>query len=470
MPRAAYRQMRGQTAVMFCDHCGSSIEDETGIHANGHQFCCDECAEAKGYAKCAHCGTYHHLTTVQGIQTEDEWFCDERCACAAGFERCAHCGQWMSVESETRIVVQYDTFDSREHHYCTRDCALNDGAVECEQCNRLFFRMECRTDSGMICRECANGDYYYCEGCGHYTLPENWNSRDERCCSCSDGEDENPLLHRYGYRPPTLFFGDTRQAEVPYLGVELETDADRHRADDSLKNRRDYCRALRSFDSKDRFWLTEDGSLTCGVEVTSQPMTLDEHIDSGLWGDVCKTALEHGFSSHDNGRCGLHIHVNRDYFGKSEIRQNAGGYNLAMLVSRFERQMTQFSRRKDNHWCAYGIHTEFMDKKNASTQSMSMFDKSQCMCEEKSYAHSQCVNFQHSATFELRIFRGTLRLATLYASLAMAQGLARAAKHHSQVWCETVDWYSLMDDIAANTRNETARTAFIEYLAERGVA
>lgn len=184
---------------------------------------------------------------------------------------------------------------------------------------------------------------------------------------------------------------------------------------------------------------------------------------------IREIAIEHGFTSHDNGRCGLHVHVNRAFFGKSEKRQHVGGYNLAMLVSRFEKQLTQFSRRRDNRWCSYGIHQEFIDEKHAGFKGLGIFEKSREMCVEKSYAHSQCVNFEHSATFELRIFRGTLRLETLYATLAMAHGLARAAKHHGLTWCEKATWHDLTSYILADMPDGVAKSALAAYMTERGV-
>lgn len=470
--RRVRQQTQGQTAVVFCDTCGNSVESdcdgETAIHVDDHYYCCDTCAEADDYMACSYdgCGIYHSVDSPSAVNIGERSFCSEVCAHAAGFTKCAQCGDWTHVDSETHVVAYNENCHDEQTHFCSVSCA---DANECESCHSWFINLQRHTSTGRICVSCATRRYEYCERCGRYSEYDEWDD-DEGCCvhCCENGNEADPL-HRYGYWPPIQFYGDTHGNNAPYLGVELETDLD-YDDEEARRTRTSYCHALRALEGKDRFWLTRDGSLDCGVEVTSMPMTLDEHIGSGVWEDIRETALEHGFSSHNNGRCGLHIHVNRDYFGKSEKRQHAGGYNLAMLVSRFERQMTRFTRRKENGWCQYGLHAEFIDKANTETQSMNMFQKSDRMCERNSYAHAQCVNFEHGATFELRIFRGTLRLMTLYASLAMAQGLARAAKKHSQVWCESVDWYTLMDDIASHTENDIARAAFTEYLAERGVA
>ncbi len=469
--RGPRQQTQGQTNVTFCDNCGNPVEGEAGIHVDEQHFCSSDCASANDYVRCDQCGLHYDALSEEAVRLADTQFCSSTCAEQAGAARCPQCGELFLTNDTRHVVVYRDGSHDDRTLFCSEECANAAHVYTCECCGIRFLNLTRHTPTGRVCASCAFDDCDYCDECGRYfTLDHDWND-DEGCCSqCASEDRGDRFLHSYGFCPPIDFYGDTSGGKIPYLGVELETDITGERDSESLRTRQSYCHALHHLECNGRFWMTQDSSLACGVEVTSMPMTLDEHINSGLWDGVRAKAIEHGFSSHDNGRCGLHIHINRDYFGKSEARQNAGGYNLAMLVSRFEKQLTQFSRRRNNNWCEYGIHKEYISKTNSAIQNMSMFQKSSRMCEETRHEHSQCVNFQHSATFELRIFRGTLRLSTLYASLAMTQGLACAAKHHSQVWCENIDWYTLMNDIATNTENVVAKTAFIEYLAERGVA
>lgn len=475
-PRAARRSTRrssieGQMAVAFCDHCANSIdpnEAESVIQVGVLRFCGEDCAYDSGFVRCQHCGSFYDPAQHEVIAGEKR-YCSDACAIGDGNAKCASCGDWHSVEDEGHVTA-HDQANGTDVHFCSAQCAEDGSAFVCEDCQGWFMRSDAnRTPTGYVCRECANSSYFYCESCGYHVNVDDWDDEYDSCVSCSNREDGGEHLHRYGFRPPTRFFGDTEGNAFPYLGVELETDTTNDDGYDAGQRRRDYCETLANLDTKPRFWMTQDGSLSCGVEVTTQPMTLAEHVGCGMWESVHDAAIEHGFTSHDNGRCGLHVHVNRSFFGKSEKRQQVGGYNLAMLVSRFEKQLTQFSRRRENGWCNYGIHGDYLNKKNFLTQRMSMFEKSKHMCEGKKYEHCQCVNFQHDATFELRIFRGTLRMQTLYATLAMAQGLARAAKLHSQSWCEEVTWASLTKFILSDMELPAAKSALSEYMTERGV-
>lgn len=473
-PRQATTRSRrqttaGQIAAVFCAHCGNSQPTEGAldwVRLGDAAYCSEECAIAAGHDRCAHCGAIYD-PALRGIAIGDDRYCCPECAEASGYHRCPSCHAWHTSEQEGAVVA-FGQVVHTEHHFCSPGCAAVARAFRCESCGDWHMGNANSTPTGFICEECAEDHYVYCSNCGFFVDDDDWSDEYDCCDSCAERYDGGEHLHRYGFRPTVKFFGDTEDNRYPYLGVELETDTTETDARGAGQRRRDYCECLAKLETKPRFWMTQDGSLFCGVEVTSHPMTLTEHMECGLWESVREKALQYGFSSHDNGRCGLHVHVNRSFFGKSEKRQQVGGYNLAMLVSRFEKQLTQFSRRQDNRWCSYGIHSAYMDKSNPSMREMDMFAKSERLCGE-SLVHAQCVNFQHSATFELRIFRGTLRLETLYASLAMTQGLARAAKHHSQTWCEGVSWADLTQYILADMDNEEARTALAQYLTERGV-
>lgn len=459
----------GQLAVSFCDWCGESLTaaNDRFIHVGGHHFCSENCASESGYTRCSHCGGFYD-PTEQGIRIDGEGYCGIDCAEGAGNARCAECGAWHSRSHGSHIEA-YETEMRIAQHFCSEDCALRMDAYRCEDCGQWYIGGANRTPTGHVCPDCARDHYNYCDCCGYHVDVDDWDDEYDRCTSCTERSDGGEHLHRYGFRPTIKFFGDTECDTYPYLGVELETDTSHEDGHAASQRRLAYCEAIAALDTKPRFWLTHDSSLFCGVEVTSHPMTLAEHIECGMWESIRDEAVAHGFSSHNNGRCGLHVHINRSFFGKSEKRQQVGGYNLAMLVSRFEKQLTQFSRRTDNGWCSYGLHAEYLDDKNRHTRSLGMFDKSRHMCEGKKYEHCQCVNFQHGATFELRIFRGTLRIQTLYATLAMAQGLARAAKLHGQTWCEGVAWSDLTQFILSDMDNASAKSALSEYMTERGV-
>ena len=423
------------------------------------------------YAMCDRCEVWHEKGT--GIRAEDgNAFCSEECARADGFRQCDRCGDWVSVEWSESTWIGDD-------FYCSFECVRNAGYEICERCHewRNSDYGSNVTDYGWVCDHCLDwydDEFFQCEECEdwHYGDYE-YNEYDNRVCPQCSGSSYG--LHNYGYTPKLNFFGDTDGNNEPFLGIELETDRGRDRGA--------YVRALGNLGFNNRVWLTRDSSLDDGVEVTSHPMTFAEHMSCGLWEGVRETALANGFGSHNGGNCGLHIHINRNFFGKSEAVQQVGGFKMMRLMQRFERQFTIFSRRTNNRWCNYKMNRDYSpDKPGKNPIGRTDFDSGYDMlrndsiirkadrCVKYETDHSQAVNFQHSKTFEIRIFRGTLLLSTFYASLALARGLARACKCHGEAWIENVGWYELMDWIVADCENETARGYLKNYLDQKGLS
>lgn len=450
----------------ICDTCGRFVATDEALTvylATGGvgTVCSEECAHAHGLGECPECGDWFNPLEPFAVITDEASYCSEECAIDAGLTRCQHCDEWFEADSAETIEL----YDRGVYHcYCCENCASAAGARQCDSCGEWVADIDelryCEANDEYVCDDCYQQSYEYCDCCSEVVPRECFNFGLDMCDACAECSND---LHEYGYSPELTFYGNTKGDSVPFLGVELETDQDYT----DKARRHKYCADLAAICGSDRIYLTKDSSLDCGVEITSHPMTLDEHLGCGVWEGVRSVAIDHEFSSHDNRRCGLHIHINRSFFGKSDKRQEVGGYNLGMLVSRMEKQLTQFSRRKSNDWCEYGIHKDYLGK-DKRRDFPTMFVKSKHMCGKTN--HSQCVNYQHSSTFELRIFRGTLRLKTLYASMALTHGLARAAKLHSQTWCESVDWYTLTTWILADLENNEARAALKNYLDSRGLA
>ena len=169
--------------------------------------------------------------------------------------------------------------------------------------------------------------------------------------------------------------------------------------------------------------------------------------------------------------------MNRDWFGKSEVVQDAHIYKLMRLMQRFERQFTLFSRRTDNHWCNYGTHVNYkpfedkVDLKTPRGRSGELLAMSRTFKENERDKY-QAVNIRHSSHVEIRIFRGTLRWTTYFASLALVDGLARLVKLHGSRWIEDVSWYDLMDEVVAQVKaggNEFSAQCLEEYLVEKSL-
>ena len=445
-----------------CAHCGATIDpDAPDVEtADGDYYCNASCITAAGFELCDHCGEWIAPGDADAVHVGNNVFCNYECAHEAGFEQCENCGEWVDADyAAMPRTLSGDIIGV----YCSDDCASSAGFTQCDDCGEWVSNDEATTthDGRDICEDCYDCHYHYCENCGEvYHDDEGGYCGDYFYCTDCMPEDESNELHEYGYTPFLTFFGENPSGELPYFGVELETDTSEYDV------RAAYVSDLVQLPKAEAFWLTQDGSLNNGVEVTSMPCTLDYHVSSGLWEAVRDTATAHGYRSHDTSTCGLHIHVNRAFFGKSALVQDAAAYKLTRLMQRFERQLTTFARRIDNHWCAYGTTTDYA---KAPAKNDSLLSKAADLKYYHAHTHAKALNLQHSQTFEFRIFKGTLRVETLYASLALINGLAHIVKAHGETWCEHVTWYDLMAAVVDANDNETARNCLTAYLTNKGL-
>lgn len=444
-----------------CAHCGAIIDvDGPNTESiNGAHYCNAACARRAGYEQCDNCGEWIADDDTDAVNINGACFCNDDCAHDAGFEQCAYCGEWVHTDNGETVVINGDYVGT----YCDNDCADRDGYIQCADCGEWVHVDDATLthDDRHICEVCYEDNYQCCENCGEVYHEDDgaWHDDYWYCNDCAP-DDETDDLHAYGYTPLLTFFGENPNGELPYFGVELETDTSEYDV------RTAYVNDLVELPQAGAFWLTQDGSLNNGVEVTSMPCTLDYHVSSGLWEAVRDTATAHGYRSHDTSTCGLHIHVNRGFFGKSGLVQDAAAYKLTRLMQRFERQLTTFARRRDNHWCAYGTTTDYT---KTPVKNTSLLSKAADLKSCHRYTHNKALNLQHSQTFEFRIFKGTLRVETLYASLALVNGLAHVVKTHGETWCEHVTWYDLIAAVVDANDNETARRCLTSYLTDKGL-
>ena len=196
-------------------------------------------------------------------------------------------------------------------------------------------------------------------------------------------------------------------------------------------------------------YIKTDGSLDEGLELVTHPMTLEYHLNEMPWAEVLRKAQRMGYLSHAAGTCGLHVHISRLAFGCTYEQQETAIARLLYFVEKFWAELLRFSRRTQsqiNQWAArYGARL---------TPS-----------EQMSHAKNSCagrytaVNLTNSDTVEIRMFRGTLKLNTLKATLQMVNHLVEVAISMSDAAVQDMSWFDFLDDID--------EPELIQYLKER---
>ena len=199
-----------------------------------------------------------------------------------------------------------------------------------------------------------------------------------------------------------------------------------------------------------RLYCKHDGSLSDGFELVTHPMTLRYHMDKMPWKKILHRAVEMGYTSHQAGTCGLHVHVSRAAFGNTEAEQDAA---IARVLYFFEKnwdELLKFSRRTQrqlDRWAArYGYKEQPRD----------ILEHAKKGCHAGRYT---CVNLQNSNTIEFRIFRGTLKYNTLIATLQMVSRICDVAIFLSDEEIKAMPWSTFVAGCQA--------PELIQYLKER---
>jgi hypothetical protein len=349
-----------------------------------------------------------------------------------------------------------------EPTYCTRcDDEINeesisfDGEILCHSCceehtlicdhcgERIWEDDNCGNEDRVLCQECRDDYYSECCHCGRiihrdYTEYDDYDR--PYCESCYDAR-EDDIIHNYGYKPDPIFRGDGTR----YFGVELEID------DGGARN--DYAEALLDIANRhvENLYCKHDGSISDGFELVTHPMTLAYHEADMPWCEILDRAVDLGYLSHKTSTCGLHVHVNRDTFGKTQAEQEPAIARVLYFVESHWVELLRFSRRTKyqlEQWAArYG-------RKDSPKE---ILDSA-----KDRYERYKCVNLTNYATIEFRIFRGTLKLNTLIATLQLVNEICSVAISCSDAELDELSWTGFVAQLKTDAVPE-----LVTYLKER---
>lgn len=246
-----------------------------------------------------------------------------------------------------------------------------------------------------ICDSCISDNYTYSDIQNTYITNDEYDEEQE------EEEANNSVIGDYHSskrilsRIPSSF--DTRKTPV-LMGLELEMEVrsgDREEIALELHNAVSYC-------DKGRYMALEnDGSLHNGFEMVTGWTGLDVHAKQ----------LQHfknpirGLKSHDTSTCGLHVHICKKgmtlfHAVKMVLFVNDSG-NQRLVRSLARRDSSRYSQVK-NKKAGY----EWL--KNAKTDNNLKYLNAD---------RYEALNFQNDRTVEFRMFKGTLRYATIMACL-----------------------------------------------------
>lgn len=300
-----------------------------------------------------------------------------------------------------------------EEHYPNYFAKLN--LERCSECGD--FAIPKITVNGVaLCQSCYDKRYVSCRKCGK-TIPrqEACMTRDSRTL-CKECNKRHWILPYHCYYPEVEFYGDNKNNTVPFMGFELEVDCGGEDDNKAAK----IMPLLNKEDSGKIFaYCSHDGSLTeGGFEIITQPATLQYHSSiSDVYNRAIQKLKTMGYASHETTTCGFHVHFNRSFFDGDEencIRR------LVFMTEKFWDELCIFARRPERRLTHYA-------KKIPKGMEISEYMRRANRSGNHDY-HYYAINIANNDTIEFRIFRGTLNLNTIMATLQLVNTMVIFAK------------------------------------------
>lgn len=339
-----------------------------------------------------------------------------------------HCELWDEWEFNDNVVtcndcdcyiLKDDSIYVYRYGYCVCDKCCNKYYNYCERCDELTHidDLEESVEGNLVCDDCYNnGNCYRCNECGRIICYEDntyFHNGECYCCNCYSANNNGLDDYHHGNRDWKILTSNNDNKNAVTYGFELETEYNYDIFDfdcNQLKHDFDFISCLE-----------KDGSLSDdGMEIISHPFTskwLWENMENIK--NMMSFLTDNNFTSHDNGRCGLHFHVG----GLNEEEKN----KLFEFIEYNYNIFYKFARRNRTTYCSKYFDNDLLKNKSAKQR----LD----FCKDCGYgSHSyHFIKDSNNNTCEIRIFRGTLRFNTFATTFDLVQALVKTVKENKIV-------------------------------------
>lgn len=422
---------------IICPECGQVIDEVDAVEVNGELYCRDCVVE------CPECGDLLFKTDGRYCEDDGKYYCGY-CADIL-LTLCDRCNEWHF--NDGCYGVRVEGWRRRREVWC--EACVEDYAYYCADCDE-YYDSECGItdrEGRHICPDCAD-DYVWCDECEEYVHCDDYDDDEGMCCRCADSVSSKIKSYHSGGAVKYNKIGDIKKAwRGVWRGVGVELEVER-RSDDA-----DYERNVveRLHNIYKNMVFERDGSLEDGFEIITSPHTVEAFYNMP-WGEMLSTLSEAGYQSHDGGRCGLHMHLSREFFGSTVEKQNTAIAKLMRFFDIYYGDIVKVSRRDDytaKRWSAPHDTTSNADARSKTKKGI--------------YDRYRAVNISNSATVEIRIMRGTLNIKSF---LACCDFIITTAKNSRRVkWTKIANAGEWLNGLKPETVEYIkSRNAFIDII------
>ena len=320
---------------------------------------------------------------------------------------------------------------------------LSNQTVYCSCCDRRIWTDDnVGTDAQPLCQDCFDDHFERCTTCNALIRRGDTYYRGDTpyCAECYQSVGCGDEIMSYYFKPTPIFYGEGKR----FFGVELEIDG----AGEDNDNAAEILHIANV--ERPLVYCKHDGSLDDGFEIVTHPMTLDFHLHNMPWEQIVEEAKKLGYTSHQAGTCGLHVHVNRNAFGETEVQQDAVIARILYFVEKNWEELLKFSRRTQSQLDQWAARYGYKD------QPKELLDHAKKSAHAGRYTS---VNLTNKNTIEFRIFRGTLKHNTLIATLQLLDRICDVALFMSDEELKAMSWTTF---VSGCTQPE-----LVQYLKER---
>jgi len=374
------------TLVIDCPLCSNKIDATSKFQVMPDKsVVCETCVTAF-YVLCRSCNKLHKKTAMKTVNSINE-----------------------------------DGITKEQAPVCEK--CYNNNYRTCNECSELFNRNDVIShNEKAFCKICFNKTYQMCSHCqGTFPKGSVTHTIRGRNAVCDKCHSYYGPIQLYETKPVMAFHGKPPH----YYGIELECEL----VSKASEERGGKAQEVVDLLPPDFAVLKEDGSLSCGFEICTQPATVEEHK---IRFDKFFEKLPAGIHSFNTANCGLHIHCSKKPLSLLTIAK------IVVFVNETNNQefVETIAGRKS---CRYSC----IQKKEYATV------KSQITNGRARGERYEAVNLLNKDTIEFRIFKGTLKRESFYKALEFCDSLIR--------FCSTAT-----NSIVYSRNKEN----FIKYVAE----